>query len=71
VRKLVRDAITLVREAGGSNVWVSEGGRHTRVHFTTAAGRQTMLVIHRGNIVTTRFASSLRSRLRRKSEIGR
>jgi hypothetical protein len=66
VRKLVRDAITLVREAGGSNVWMSEGGKHTRIHFTTTAGRQTILLIHRGSLVKTRFAPMLRSQLRKK-----
>jgi hypothetical protein len=66
MRKLVREVQTFVRRAGGSNVWISEGGRHTRVNFT-ADGRDTFLLIHRGNIVTSRFPAMIRSQLRRKT----
>ncbi|KYK44658.1 hypothetical protein A1D31_36385 [Bradyrhizobium liaoningense] len=66
MRKLMREIVTLVREAGGSDVWVSEGGKHTRVHFTGPNGRKSHLLIHRGETVTTRYAAMIRSQLRRK-----
>jgi hypothetical protein len=66
MQKAMRDIITLVRASGGSDVWVSQGGRHTRVHFTTPAGRQTLLIIHRGNRVSSRYVAMIRSRLRRE-----
>jgi len=62
----MRDVVTLVRDAGGSNVWVSQGGRHTRIHFTNTEGRQTFLLIHRGNAVSSRFSRMIRSQLRRR-----
>jgi hypothetical protein len=62
----MRDVVAFVRAAGGSNVWVSQGGRHTRIHFTCPEGRQTFLLIHRGNTVSTRFTAMIRSQLRRR-----
>lgn len=62
----MRDVVASVRAAGGSNVWVSQGGRHTRIHFTNPEGRQTFLLIHRGNAVSSRFSGMIRSQLRRR-----
>jgi len=66
MRKVLRDVITLVREAGGSGVWISEGGRHTRVNFDMG-GEPRLLLIHRGNEVSSRFAPMIRSLLRRSA----
>jgi hypothetical protein len=66
MRKLVREIVTFVREAGGSDVWVSQGGRHTRIHFTSPTGRRSHLLIHRGGTITTRYAAMIRSQVRRK-----
>ncbi|MCD9817624.1 hypothetical protein [Bradyrhizobium japonicum] len=62
----MREIVSFVREAGGSDVWVSEGGKHTRIHFTGPNGRKSHLLIHRGETVTTRYAAMIRSQLRRK-----
>ncbi|MEY9404387.1 hypothetical protein ABIF66_004237 [Bradyrhizobium japonicum] len=66
MRKLVREVVTFVRNAGGSDVWVSQGGKHTRINFTDPSGRKSHLLIHRGETVTTRYAAMIRSQLRRK-----
>lgn len=66
MRKMVRDLIGDIREAGGSHVRVSEGGNHTRVHFTTPRGSHACMLIHRGTDVSRRYAGMLRSQLRRK-----
>ncbi len=68
MRKLVRDIVAIVRASGGCDVWISEGSRHTRVHFTTETGRHTFLVSHRGNIVTSRHLAMIRSQMRRKND---
>jgi|GEM_PF-5008024 len=66
MRKLVRDIVGDIRNAGGSDVRISEGGNHTRVHFVTPSGARSMLLIHRGTDVSKRYARMLRSQLRRK-----
>ncbi|WFU42564.1 hypothetical protein QA640_08910 [Bradyrhizobium sp. CB82] len=66
MRKLVRDIVGDIRDAGGSDVRITEGGSHTRVHFTTRRGYHACLLIHRGTDVSKRYAGMLRSQLRRK-----
>jgi hypothetical protein len=66
MRKLVRDAIAIVRQAGGSDVRVSEGGKHTRIYFTGPKGKQTAVLIHRGTDVCRWFHAAIRSQIRRK-----
>jgi hypothetical protein len=66
MRKLLRDVITAVREAGGANVLVSEGGKHTRISFTGPDGKQSAVLIHRGTAVADRLPAILRSQIRRK-----
>jgi hypothetical protein len=66
MRKMVRDIIGEVREAGGSDVRVSEGGNHTRVHFMTPRGSHACMLIHRGTNVSKRYTGMLRSQMRRK-----
>jgi hypothetical protein len=68
MRRLVRETIVKIRDAGGTSIRISEGGRHTRVHFTGTGGEECTVLIHRGNIVTTRFAGMIRSQLRRLNE---
>jgi hypothetical protein len=66
MRKLVRDIIGEIRDAGCADVRISEGGNHTRVHFTTPQGRHATMLIHRGADVSKRYVGMLRSQLRRK-----
>jgi hypothetical protein len=66
MRKLVREIIAYVREAGGSDVRVSEGGSHTRIHFTNPAGSHRYVILHRGSTVSRRYVNMIRSQLRRK-----
>ncbi|MBR0860901.1 hypothetical protein ACVIWV_006001 [Bradyrhizobium diazoefficiens] len=66
MRKVVRDVIAAVHDAGGSNVRVSEGGRHTRIHFTAPDGKRTVVLLHRGSVVSRWFPTQVRSQIRRK-----
>lgn len=64
MRKLVREAIALIRDNGGTDVRVSEGGNHTFVEFEVGERRERV-ILHRGGKVRSRQASSLRSMIRR------
>ncbi len=66
MRKVVREAIAAVHEQGGSNVRVSEGGRHTRIHFTGPDGKRSVVLLHRGSVVSRWFPTQVRSQIRRK-----
>ncbi len=66
MRKLVRDIANAVRKLGGSDVSITEGGRHTRVNFTDRAGNRRSIALHRGGAVSSRYVAMLRSQLRRK-----
>jgi hypothetical protein len=66
MRKLVRDVVAAVRDAGGSNVRVSEGGKHTRIHFTGPEGHRSIVLIHRGTAIGRWFHTAIRSQIRRK-----
>ncbi|MGY8665708.1 hypothetical protein Q3C01_25570 [Bradyrhizobium sp. UFLA05-109] len=66
MRKVVRDAIAAIRDAGGSNVRVSEAGRHTRIHFTGPDGKRSLVLLHRGSVVSRWFPTQVRSQIRRK-----
>lgn len=66
MRKVVRDAIAAVHDAGGSNVRVSEGGKHTRIHFTGPDGKRSLVLLHRGSVVSRWFPTQVRSEIRRK-----
>jgi hypothetical protein len=68
MRKHVRETIATIRDAGGSNIRVEEGGRHTRIWFTNADGVECPVTIHRGAIVKSRFAANIRSQIRRLNE---
>jgi hypothetical protein len=65
VRKLLRDTVAAVRAAGGCEIAISHGGRHTHIDFVIHGRRETVLV-NRGESVTTRYAPMIRSQIRRK-----
>jgi hypothetical protein len=66
MRKLLRDVVAVVRQAGGTDVRVSEGGKHTRIHFTGPEGRRSIVLIHRGNAVCRWFPTMIRRQILRK-----
>jgi hypothetical protein len=65
MRKLLRDTIAAVRAAGGTEIAISHGGRHTRIDFVSHGGRKAILV-NRGVSVTSGYAPMIRSQIRRK-----
>ncbi|UYO50292.1 hypothetical protein KQX64_06880 [Rhodopseudomonas palustris] len=67
MRALLRDAISFVRDAGGTDVRVSHGSKHTFVEFN-ANGRAERVPVHSGNITSKRFERMFRSQIRRKME---
>lgn len=66
MRRHVRDAIASIRDAGGTNINVGHGGRHTEIAFTVD-GRREVMRLHQGSNVSARFERLLRSQLRRKT----
>lgn len=66
MRKLVRDVVAAVHEEGGSNVRVSQGAKHTRVHFTGPEGKRSLVILHRGTAIGRWFHTAIRSQIRRK-----
>jgi hypothetical protein len=64
MQRSLREIIRMVREAGGSDIRVSQEARHTIVHFSTG-GRQTLLRIHRGDRAASRYVRMIRSQLRK------
>jgi len=65
MRKLLRDTIDMIRDAGGSNINIGQGGRHTRVNFEID-GRTEVMTLHRSGVDNSRSEARLRSQLRRK-----
>ena len=64
MRKLMRETIKIIRDSGGSHVIVTQGSRHTRIHFTDHDGRRRMVVIPQGH-AKSHIAAGIRSRVRR------
>lgn len=64
MRKSLRVALRMIKESGATDVVVSQGGRHTLVDFTNAAGQPQTATLHRGEITTLRAERALRSQLR-------
>lgn len=68
MRKLMRETIKLIRDYGGSDVLVTQGTRHTRIHFTSRDGRRLTLLIPQGHATNWRFVAGIRSQIRRRIE---
>ncbi|MBR0879148.1 hypothetical protein ACVMGC_004812 [Bradyrhizobium barranii subsp. barranii] len=68
MRKLMRETIKIIRDNGGSDVIVSQGSRHTRIHFTCHDGRRRMLLIPQGH-AKSHIAIGIRSRVRRLTKL--
>jgi hypothetical protein len=66
MRQILREAIRLIEQAGGKEISVREGGRHTHIDFQNPDGERQMASLHRGSDINGRFAGQLRSQLRRK-----
>ena len=65
--KSIREAIDMVRAAGGTNISVVRASRHTRVAFMID-GRRDFMTVHAGSHLGKRMAPLMRSRLRRKMQ---
>ena len=63
-RRLLRDVVAVITAAGGINVSVQEGGKHTRVLFSNTAGQPCHVSVHKGSN-PKRYEDVLRSQLRR------
>ena len=64
MRKSLREALRAIKESGATDVVVAEGGRHTLIDFTNAAGQPQTATLHRGEKTTLRAERALRSQLR-------
>lgn len=63
--KLLREAIDLIRDGGGTNIDTRAGGRHLFVGFDNPLGQRQEMTLHLGNKVKTHREHALRSQLRR------
>jgi hypothetical protein len=63
-RRVLRDVMDVVAAAGGLNVTIEEGARHTRVCFFNSAGAACFISVHKGSN-PKRYEDVLRSQLRR------
>ncbi|WP_074448479.1 hypothetical protein [Bradyrhizobium yuanmingense] len=48
MQKLMRETIRIIRDSGGSGIFVAQGSRHTRIHFTGRDGRRRVVLIPKG-----------------------
>lgn len=69
MQKMVREIIGCIRNAGGSEITISQGGRHVRLEFKTAEGRKTFMLVHRGSVNRTTYLTMVRRRLRQEGMI--
>jgi hypothetical protein len=60
-----RDVLNLIRQMGGRNPTITQGGRHTRVVFTDKSGKRQWLSISRGANLLSHVPARNRSQLRR------
>jgi hypothetical protein len=68
MRRLIRELIAEIRKAGGLEIHISEGGRHTHVHFRCCDGDHQRVVVHRGDKVKSYYPGRMRSQVRRKTK---
>lgn len=66
MRQLLREAIRTIQQAGGKDISVRHGGRHTHIDFRNLVGKSEVVTLHRGSVTNDRHADQLRSQLRRK-----
>ena len=64
-RRLLRDVKDMIADAGGLEIRVEDGGRHTLVHFVSPAGTPGRVTVHKGSN-PKRYEDCLRSQLRRQ-----
>lgn len=65
MRKVLREALNVIRDGGGTDISVTDGGRHAFIEFTVS-GERHRVPVHRGGKFMSYEASRLRSQLRRR-----
>lgn len=65
MRRLLRDVKDVVMAAGGIDVTIEDGGRHTVVRFLNPQGDPHRITVHKGSN-PKRYEDCLRSQLRRR-----
>lgn len=64
----LRETLRAIKGAGGTEVEVAHGGKHTQVSFRAADGRRHVVAVSQGTSPSLRAERGLRSRLRRGGE---
>jgi hypothetical protein len=62
--KVLRDTVRAILKAGGSNVEIRHGGKHTLVSFVDLNGAARRIAVHIGTRDSFRAEARLRSQIR-------